>query len=84
MLGLISKMIIVSEEEDDSDSSPLIFLRQPVNESVLNVNHDYRYLRMGYYVSAHAETYGVEATPYFNLSALGLLRWNGILAWKNQ
>jgi hypothetical protein len=61
--GLISKMIIVSEEEDDSDSSPLLFLRQPVNDSVLNINHDYRYLRLGYYVSAHAETYGVEVTP---------------------
>jgi len=56
-------MIIVSEEEDDSDSNPLFFLRQPVHDSVLNVNHDYRYLRMGYYVSAHAETFGVEVTP---------------------
>jgi len=34
-------MIIVSEEEDDSDSNPLFFLRQPVHDSVLNVNHDY-------------------------------------------
>ncbi len=56
-------MIIVSEDEDDSDSSPLFFLRQPVQENVLNINHDYRYLRMGYYVSAHAETYGVDVTP---------------------
>jgi hypothetical protein len=56
-------MIIVSEDEDDSDSSPLLFLRQPVNDSVLNINHDYRYLQMGYYVSAHAETFGVEVTP---------------------
>ncbi|MDP3105317.1 MAG: RimK-like ATPgrasp N-terminal domain-containing protein [Candidatus Methanoperedens sp.] len=56
-------MIIVSEEEDESDSSPLFFLRQPVHDSVLNINHDYRYLRMGYYVSAHAETYGVDVTP---------------------
>ena len=56
-------MIIVSEDEDDSDSSPLQFLRQPVYDSVLNVNHDYRYLRMGYYVSAHAETFGVKVTP---------------------
>lgn len=56
-------MIIVSEDEDDSDSSPLPFLRQPVHDSVLNVNHDYRYLRMGYYVSAHAETFGVEVAP---------------------
>ncbi len=57
-------MIIVSEEdEDDSDSNPFLFLREPVHDSVLNVNHDYRYLRMGYYVSAHAETYGAEVTP---------------------
>lgn len=56
-------MIIVSEEEDDSDSNPLLFLRQPVHDSVLNINHDYRYLRMGYYVSAHAETYGERVTP---------------------
>ncbi len=56
-------MIIVSEEEDDSDSNPFIFLRQPVHDSVFNINHDYRYLRMGYYVSAHAETFGVEVTP---------------------
>lgn len=56
-------MIIVSEDEDDSDSSPLIFLRQPVHESVLNINNDYRYLQMGYYVSAHAETFGVEVAP---------------------
>ncbi|MCZ7402305.1 MAG: RimK-like ATPgrasp N-terminal domain-containing protein [Candidatus Methanoperedens sp.] len=38
-------------------------MRQPVHDSVLNINHDYRYLRMGYYVSAHAETFGVEVTP---------------------
>ncbi len=56
-------MIIVSEDEDDSDSNPFLFLRQPVHESVLNINHDYRYLRMGYYVSAHAETFGMEVTP---------------------
>jgi hypothetical protein len=56
-------MIIVSEDEDDSDSSPLFFLREPVHDNVLNINHDYRYLRMGYYVSAHAETFGVEVTP---------------------
>jgi RimK-like ATPgrasp N-terminal domain len=56
-------MIIVSEDEDESDSSPFLFLRRPVHDSVLNINHDYRYLRMGYYVSAHAETYGVDVTP---------------------
>lgn len=56
-------MIIVSEEEDEGDSNPFLFLRCPVSDNVLNVNHDYRYLRMGYYVSAHAETFGVEVTP---------------------
>lgn len=56
-------MIIVGEEEDESDSSPFLFLRQPVYDTVLNINHDYRYLRMGFYVSAHAETYGVDVTP---------------------
>ncbi len=56
-------MIIVSEDEDDSDSSPLLFLGQPVHDSVLNISHDYRYLRMGYYVSAHAETFGAKVTP---------------------
>ncbi len=56
-------MIIVSENEDETDSSPLFFLRQPVDDSVLNINSDYRYLRMGYYVSAHAETFGVDVTP---------------------
>ncbi|MDO9096612.1 MAG: RimK-like ATPgrasp N-terminal domain-containing protein [Candidatus Methanoperedens sp.] len=56
-------MIIVSEDEDESDSNPLLFLRQPVHDSVLNINHDYRYLRMGYYVSAHAETFGERVTP---------------------
>jgi len=54
-------MIIVSEEEDDSDSKR--FLRMPVYDSVLNISHDYRYLHMGYYVSAHAETFGVDVTP---------------------
>lgn len=56
-------MIIVSEDEDDSDSNPFLFLRQPVHDSVLNINHDYRYLQMGYYVSAHAETFGAMVTP---------------------
>ena len=56
-------MIIVSEDEDEGDSNPFLFLGQPVNDNVLNINHDYRYLRMGYYVSAHAETFGVDVTP---------------------
>ncbi len=80
-------MIIVSEDEDESDSSPFLFLRQPVHESVLNINHDYRYLRMGYYVSAHAETYGADVTPdcteildaYRNPLLIEKARKNGLL-----
>ncbi len=80
-------MIIVSEDEDESDSSPFLFLRQPVHDSVLNINHDYRYLRMGYYVSAHAETYGVDVTPdcteildaYRNPLLIEKARRNGLL-----
>ncbi len=80
-------MIIVSEDEDDSDSNPFLFLRQPVHDSILNINHDYRYLRMGYYVSAHAETFGVEVTPscaeimdaYRNPLLIEKARRNGIL-----
>lgn len=80
-------MIIVSEDEDESDSSPFLFLRQPVHDSVLNINHDYRYLRMGYYVSAHAETYGVDVTPdcteildaYRNPLLIEKARKNGLL-----
>ena len=80
-------MIIVSEDEDESDSSPLLFLRQPVHDSVLNINHDYRYLRMGYYVSAHAETFGVGVTPscteimdaYRNPLLIEKARKNGLL-----
>lgn len=56
-------MIIVGEDEEESDQRPLPFLKRSVCDSVLNVNHDYRYLRMGYYVSSHAETFGVNVTP---------------------
>ncbi|VVB91297.1 Uncharacterised protein [uncultured archaeon] len=80
-------MIIVSEDEYESDSSPFLFLRQPVHDRVLNINHDYRYLRMGYYVSAHAETYGVDVTPgcneildaYRNPLLIEKARRNGLL-----
>ncbi len=42
--------IIVSEDDDEADYSPFAFLQSSVKGDVLNVSHDYRYQKMGYYV----------------------------------
>ena len=55
--------IIVSEDDDEADYSPFTFLRSSVKGDVLNVSHDYRYQKMGYYVSMHAEMCGNRVTP---------------------
>lgn len=55
--------IIVSEDDDEADYSPFTFLQSPVKGDVLNVSHDYRYQKMGYYVSMHAEMCGSRVTP---------------------
>ncbi|WP_048198365.1 RimK-like ATPgrasp N-terminal domain-containing protein [Methanocella arvoryzae] len=55
--------IIVSEEDDEADYSPFAFLQSSVKGDVLNVSHDYRYQKMGYYVSMHAEMCGSPVTP---------------------
>jgi len=34
---------------------PTTFLNSSIREPVLNINNDYRYMKMGYYVSLHAE-----------------------------
>ena len=85
-------MIVVSDDEDESDSSPQKFLSQNVTDSVLNINHDYRYLKMGYYVSAHAEIYGVKVTPscteimdaYRNPLLISKANLNGIRTSKSS
>ncbi len=55
--------IIVSEDDDEADYSPFAFLQSSVKGDVLNVSHDYRYQKMGYYVSMHAEMCGSHVTP---------------------
>lgn len=56
-------MIIINEDEDDPERRPEGFLQRIPSESVLNINHDYRYLKLGYYVSAHTEMYGQKVIP---------------------
>jgi hypothetical protein len=42
---------------------PSTFLESSINEPVLNINSDYRYLKTGYYVSLHAEVMGNTVIP---------------------
>ncbi len=43
--------------------SPSTFLASTIKEPTLNINHDYRYLKTGYYVSLHAEVLGSKVVP---------------------
>jgi formate-dependent phosphoribosylglycinamide formyltransferase (GAR transformylase) len=42
---------------------PSAFLNSSIRDNVLNINNDYRYMKMGYYVSLHAETLGDPVIP---------------------
>ena len=42
---------------------PSTFLESSINDSILNINSDYRYLKTGYYVSLHAEVMGNPVIP---------------------
>ena len=42
---------------------PSKFLDSLVRDSILNINNDYRYMKLGYYVSLHAEILGNTVTP---------------------
>ncbi len=42
---------------------PSTFLKSSVRGSILNVNNDYRYMKIGYYVSLHAEILGNKVVP---------------------
>lgn len=55
--------IIVSDDDEEADYSPFTFLKSSPRGDVLNVSHDYRYQKMGYYVSMHAELCGNPVTP---------------------
>ncbi len=49
--------------ENSQIMKPTTFLDSTVKQSVLNINNDYRYLKTGYYVSLHAEVFGVKVIP---------------------
>jgi hypothetical protein len=42
---------------------PSTFLNSSIKDFTLNLNNDYRYLKMGYYVSIHAEILGNSVIP---------------------
>jgi len=42
---------------------PATFLESAIKDFTLNINNDYRYLKMGYYVSLHAEILGSSVIP---------------------
>jgi hypothetical protein len=46
-----------------STMKPATFLNSSIKDSVLNLNNDYRYLKIGYYVSMHAEVLGNAVIP---------------------
>lgn len=43
--------------------SPSTFLGLSIKDFIVNINNDYRYLKIGYYVSLHAETLGNPVIP---------------------
>ena len=42
---------------------PATFLESTIKEATLNISHEYRYLKTGYYVSMHAEILGNRVIP---------------------
>jgi len=63
-----SNLLVVCDAKielaDVPSMRPVDFLRTPANNGfVVNVSHDYRYMKMGYYVSLHAELLGDPVIP---------------------
>lgn len=60
-------MLIVSDLAIQNSESKVIgshtFLDSLLKDSVLNIQSDYRYMKMGYYVSMQAEVMGVPVIP---------------------
>lgn len=59
-------MLVVSNIDLKADiplTEPLTFLRSYIKDSILNVANDYRYMKIGYYVSLHAEALGDAVIP---------------------
>jgi len=49
--------------KNTSAMKPSTFLNTSVSDHILNLNNDYRYMKMGYYVSLHAEVLGNPVIP---------------------
>ncbi len=60
-------MLVVSDILRDATRFQIVgseeFLRSTPKGSVVNVQLDYRYMKLGYYVSMHAETHGNRVIP---------------------
>lgn len=60
-------MLVVSNIDLTAENiqvmKPTTFLETTVKDFTLNLNDDYRYLKMGYYVSLHAEVLGSKVIP---------------------
>jgi hypothetical protein len=59
--------VLVVSNIDLTTDLPLMgtkeFLNSSINDLVLNLTNDYRYLKTGYYVSVHAEVLGNQVIP---------------------
>jgi len=42
---------------------PETFLQSTIKDTIINISHDYRYMKTGYYVSMHAEILGDAVIP---------------------
>ncbi len=60
-------MLIVSDILRDEKIQGIIssedFLKSKIKDTVINIQADYRYMKLGYYVSMHAETQGNRVIP---------------------
>ncbi|MEM3442420.1 MAG: RimK-like ATPgrasp N-terminal domain-containing protein [Candidatus Bathyarchaeia archaeon] len=59
-------MLVVSNIDLPIDlplMQPSAFLETSIKDFTLNINNDYRYLKIGYYVSLHAEILGNKVIP---------------------
>ncbi len=60
-------MLIVSDILQDEKLREVVssedFLRSKIEDTIINIQADYRYMKLGYYVSMHAEAQGNRVIP---------------------
>jgi hypothetical protein len=54
---------ILQEEKKRKVMSSETFLRSEIEDTIINIQTDYSYMKLGYYVSMHAESQGNKVTP---------------------